>query len=56
MIGRDADRILVSFRFEEFVDLEVREGAIGAEIAAHVPLSLPISRDHGLQDIVPAIG
>jgi hypothetical protein len=54
LIGREADRILVSFRFEEFVDPGVREGGIGAEIAAHVPLF--ISRDHGLQDIVPAIG
>jgi hypothetical protein len=49
LIGRE-----VSFRFEEFVDSGVREGGIGAEIAAHVPLF--ISRDHGLQDIVPAIG
>ena len=54
LIGRQADRILVPFGFEELVDLGVCEGGIGAEVVAHVPL--PVTRDHRFQNIMPAIG
>jgi hypothetical protein len=37
LIGRQPDRILVSIRFEELVDLGVCEGGIGAQVAAQVP-------------------
>ena len=54
LIGRQPDRVLVALGLQELVDLGVREGGIGAKVAAHV--SLPISRDHRLQNIMPAIG
>ena len=54
LIGRQADRVLVSFGFEELVDLGVSEGGIGAEVAAG--LSVPVTRDHRFQNVVLAIG
>lgn len=54
VIVRKPNRVLVSFGFKELADLEVREGCIGTERAGRVPLCE--SRNHGFQNIVPAVG
>src|SRR5215217_4297329 len=53
-IGGQADHIAVVLRFQEVVDRRRGECRVGAEVA---PLyGGPVSGDHRLQDVAPALG
>jgi aminoglycoside 6'-N-acetyltransferase I len=51
VVGWQPDRIPEAFGLQELVDLRVREGGVGAEVAAHLPS--PLTRDHGFEHILP---
>ena len=51
VVGWQPDRILEACGLQEPVDLRVREGGVGAEVAAHLPR--PLTRDHGFEHILP---
>src|SRR6267142_6188476 len=52
-IGRQPDRVLVAFRFQELVDLGVGKGGIGAEVAAEV--ALPVAGHDRFEHVLPAV-
>ncbi len=52
-VGRQADRVIAAFGFEERLDLGAGAGVIGAEVAAK--LALPIARHDRFEQVLPAV-
>ena len=52
-VGRQPDRVLVAFGFQELVDLGVGEGSIGTKVAAKV--ALPVAGHDRFEHVPPAI-
>src|ERR1039458_4479400 len=54
LIGGESDRGFVTLWFLQLLDLGVCERGVCAEVVAH--LTVPITRDKGFQNLMPAIG
>jgi hypothetical protein len=53
IVGWQPDRILEAFGLQELVDLWIREGGVGAEVASYLPG--PVTCDRGLKHILPTV-
>ncbi len=53
IVRRKPDHIFVVLSLQELLDLRIRGGGVGAEVAAD--RSGPVTRDHGLKHILPTI-
>ena len=53
-VGLETDRVLVTLGFQELIEVRRGEGRIASEVAPHLPI--PITGNHGFQNVVPAMG